>query len=225
MGIFPVTMNILQFWLIDSIVKASAPTSVALENSPNVSRYPDREPLFGASSDDEDDYRHHDVENQRALPHSLLRDPNRQISDKPLTTSSTPDEYKSTGSSPEQAADLHSYPPSLSSSITSTSSSSNQSHGSPRPAHNLLKKAKRRPAPAPLSIRSAHTPAVNSPGEIPPRAAPNATIPVVALIPELGKESGGWTETWEASDDWEQRAGDDDPKVDLGYTRGSSPIT
>lgn len=221
MGIFPTTMNILQFWLIDSIVKASTPTSVALENSPNLSRHPDREPLFRAPSDDEDDgddYQNRDVENQLSLPRSHSRDLTQQIDHKSFTTSSTSDEHKSTGSTSDQPADQHSYPPSLSSSLTSTSSSSNQSHGSPRPAHNLLKKAKRRPPPAPLSIRSAHTPAVNSPSVAPPyKPASVATIPIVAPIPEVGKENEGWAETWEESDDWERRVDEEGPKVPVDH--------
>jgi STIMATE family len=232
MGLFPITMNILQFWLIDSIVKASTPTSVALENSPNTSRYPDREPLFSGPSDDEDDedgYRRRDVENQHPLPRSLSKDARRQINDKTFTGSSTPDEHKSLGSTSDQAADTHSYPPSLSNSMSSnTSSSSNQSHGSPRPAHNLLKKAKRRPAPAPLSIRSAHTPAVNSPNMAPPpQAAPPPVIPIIAPVPEVGNENEGWAQTWEESDDWEHRVGDEDSKVDhtnLGNAWGRNPI-
>jgi len=54
MGLFPIIMNILQFWLIDSIVKASEqPGSLALPDSRTSQ---DREPLFQASdSDDEDD--------------------------------------------------------------------------------------------------------------------------------------------------------------------------
>jgi hypothetical protein len=54
MGLFPIIMNILQFWLIDSIVKASGQSdSLAL---PESGTSQDREPLFRASeSDDEDD--------------------------------------------------------------------------------------------------------------------------------------------------------------------------
>ena len=52
MGFFPILMNVLQFWLIDSIVKASTPAStsaVLLNDSPRSSL---AEPLFRPSSDD-----------------------------------------------------------------------------------------------------------------------------------------------------------------------------
>ena len=222
MGIFPITMNILQFWLIDSIVKASTSTLV-LENSPDLSRHLEREPLFRASDDedDEDHLRRHDIEDQRSLPRSLSRGANRPTDDKSVA-SSMQDEHKSTGSASDQAIEPHSYPPSLSSSLTSTSSSSNKSNGSPRPAHNLLKKAKRRPAPAPLSIRNLHAPAVNSPSVAPPHQ--DVALPIAAPKPEVGKESDGWAETWE-EDDWEHRLGDSDLEVDhRGNKRGSDPI-
>ncbi|KAG5732909.1 Transmembrane protein 110, partial [Termitomyces sp. T112] len=47
MGIFPIVMNVLQFWLIDSIVKASTKT-LALEDGIDATPH-DREPLFNAS--------------------------------------------------------------------------------------------------------------------------------------------------------------------------------
>ena len=60
MGIFPIMMNILQFWLIDSIVKSSPAASVALptvtpRSSADGEHEHEHEPLFRASSDDEDD--------------------------------------------------------------------------------------------------------------------------------------------------------------------------
>ncbi|KAF9034972.1 hypothetical protein BDZ89DRAFT_495987 [Hymenopellis radicata] len=53
MGIFPIVMNVLQFWLIDSIVKASEPSTLSLDTDAHDGL--DREPLFGVPSDDEDD--------------------------------------------------------------------------------------------------------------------------------------------------------------------------
>ncbi|KIP08330.1 hypothetical protein PHLGIDRAFT_69509, partial [Phlebiopsis gigantea 11061_1 CR5-6] len=57
MGVFPIIMNIVQFWIIDSIVKASAQSaSVALPtDSTRNSLADDEEPLFRASMDDDDD--------------------------------------------------------------------------------------------------------------------------------------------------------------------------
>lgn len=54
MGLFPIIMNVLQFWLIDSIVKANAPP-VALSDDPSGHGSGDREPLFQAEGSDEED--------------------------------------------------------------------------------------------------------------------------------------------------------------------------
>ena len=50
MGIFPIIMNIAQFWLIDSIVKASA-TAMAAQGI--VPTYQDRDPLLSAPAVDD----------------------------------------------------------------------------------------------------------------------------------------------------------------------------
>ncbi|KAF8574204.1 hypothetical protein K439DRAFT_1373081, partial [Ramaria rubella] len=65
MGIFPIIMNVLQFWLIDSIVKASA--SRPMEDSSRVDDEGSRRPLFhDPESDSDDDHipaqRRHDIE-------------------------------------------------------------------------------------------------------------------------------------------------------------------
>lgn len=52
MGIFPIIMNIVQFWLIDSIVKASA---VAMAAQDIESTHQDRDPLFSAPAEDDND--------------------------------------------------------------------------------------------------------------------------------------------------------------------------
>ena len=49
MGIFPIIMNIVQFWLIDSIVKAS----VIAQDIESV--HQDRDPLFSAPAEDDDE--------------------------------------------------------------------------------------------------------------------------------------------------------------------------
>ena len=73
MGIFPIMMNVIQFWLIDSIVKASDGDwnhSRVDANTLNSSDA-DREPLFHAPNDDDDDdddaprVRPDDIEAQR----------------------------------------------------------------------------------------------------------------------------------------------------------------
>ncbi|KAF9782191.1 vacuolar membrane protein [Thelephora terrestris] len=79
MGLFPIIMNVVQFWLIDSIVKAHTPP-LTLDDVDEPSRHGpgdgDREPLFQAGgSDDEEEAldepgstpSKHDVENPEPL--------------------------------------------------------------------------------------------------------------------------------------------------------------
>lgn len=55
MGIFPIGMNILQFWIVDTILKASAGAGPVALDSPFADDL-EREPIFAvAASDDEDD--------------------------------------------------------------------------------------------------------------------------------------------------------------------------
>ncbi|GJE84537.1 STIMATE domain-containing protein [Phanerochaete sordida] len=163
MGIFPIIMNILQFWLIDSIVKASAhQASVALpsDSQRNSLDEGEEEPLFRASEDDEDrDPRPHDIENPPIAPRS------RSVS-KDRPTSRSPDEPKSSvassttasGSITPKAVDvapktvaMHAYPPSVASSWTSSSTharssrspSSRGSSASPQP-----RASRRSPSPS-----------------------------------------------------------------------------
>lgn len=53
MGLFPIIMNVLQFWLIDSIVKAHDPPAFA--DDPSGHDPSDREPLFQADGSEEED--------------------------------------------------------------------------------------------------------------------------------------------------------------------------
>jgi len=56
MGLFPIIMNILQFWLIDSIVKAHAPPVALTDDTSRLGAHGgDREPLFQADGSDEDE--------------------------------------------------------------------------------------------------------------------------------------------------------------------------
>jgi len=100
-------MNILQFWLIDSIVKAGSKVSLDEDNS-DVYGTQDREPLFRAPSDDEDDddYRLPDAEDAR--PHPPERHKSIQ-------------EYALAGANSSEDTGDHSYPPSLSRSTSSGS--------------------------------------------------------------------------------------------------------
>lgn len=144
MGLFPIVMNILQFWLIDSIVKASA-GQVALQlvdESPRLSA--DTAPLFqDPDSDDDGDEglpnRRHDIENPRSPVRSRSRSQNSRKSSR-----IDEEEQKSVSSKAAPTPILldelehHEYPPSLSSSFNDTMSShSLRSHPpsfSPRPS-------------------------------------------------------------------------------------------
>lgn len=127
MGIFPILMNIIQFWLIDSIVKASS-VAVGLDIEQGAH---DSEPLFQGCSDDEDDRaprRSSSLSNSRRLdtPNDLSLDTHTfQII--PAKESTSP-------------SDSHFYPPSLSGSISSNVLSSHEH----RLAKNLAKQTKRR---------------------------------------------------------------------------------
>ncbi|KAJ7498535.1 vacuolar membrane protein-domain-containing protein [Mycena latifolia] len=208
MGIFPILMNILQFWLIDSIVKASG---VALDlDTPDPL---DREPLFGAPDDDDDD-----DDNASVNAHA----PNRDIESHPhshtrsLSPSSgssdnlrTPFEPKSSGAnSLSQPMDIHAYPPSLAS---SASSSSPPQAPVLREATKL--KPKRRSPPSPIHIRTVNRPAVNSPRQT-PKTAPvpsPAPAPVAVAVPiPTPPEEEVWGESWDDTDDWANKVGEED---------------
>ena len=76
MGLFPIIMNVLQFWLIDSIVKAHAPPLALTDDASRLGVHDsDREPLFQADGSGEDETvdepgstsPKHDVENTEPL--------------------------------------------------------------------------------------------------------------------------------------------------------------
>ncbi|KAG6887115.1 hypothetical protein C0995_001360 [Termitomyces sp. Mi166 len=192
MGIFPIIMNVLQFWLIDSIVKASTKT-LALDDDDRDDTPHDREPLFNAPDVDDDDdnnYRQHDIEHARLRPRS--RSPPVPIH-KRSTDSTTPEEYKSGTASPDEPVD-HSYPPSLSTSHSSIASQ-------PRPAKNLLTNVKRRAAPAPLNVYNDYPRAVNSPGVTPAERDVEVNVDGADDV---------WTESWDEQDDWADKVGEED---------------
>lgn len=207
-------MNIVQFWLIDSIVKASNGLSLDV-NSPSMDDTEHREPLFNAPSDDEDDdaYKSGDVENQRRPQHSS------SSLDAQLTRdfSSDADEHKSIPSTSSSAPnDEHSYPPSLSSSITSTTSSSNDHPKGIKPAKNLMKKPRRGP-PAPLFIKPVRHPVINSPQvsvqsspSTPAQQAIDVRPPAIAKPRNTQADPIQWTESWDDADDWATRVGEEE---------------
>jgi len=207
-------MNILQFWLIDSIVKASsAPVVLPSDSARNSSDEHDREPLFAASSDDEEDdaggRTRYDIENPR--PHSRSNSPSRDK--RSSNTLSTQEDYKSSGSASsgtpsnqvEHALSMHAYPPS-----TSTPSSSRPTSTSPKPVH----KYKRSPPP-PIPIQPLNQPAINSPQ--PPSGVPRSGMqqPQPRVV-DLRKDTIGddssqeWASSWEDSDDWANKVGEEE---------------
>lgn len=159
MGLFPIAMNVLQFWLIDSIVKASA-GPLTLDPDLEGPTQPDQEPLFSTPSDDEDDdhrpiARRADIENQiHTRPSHASIDTHSKSYTTGMTTPDD-DEHKSIDTAPKgQAHDHHAYPPSLSSSFTSTSSSS---HTPPR-SKRLTNPISRSQSPALHPFRRPKTP-------------------------------------------------------------------
>ena len=216
MGIFPILMNVIQFWLIDSIVKASEPSTVVLGASgdPRNSEDHDREPLFGAPSDDEDEDTTrppHDVENPRSRSNS----PDE-------TKLSTPkDDYRSAprtsgGSTPRTiSVAMHAYPPA--SSITGAGGSPLR-EGSLSPASGSHKP--KRSIPAPLCLPSAHQPAFDSPDpSVRHRPTPKSLRNVskteslaksqLISTPMENEQTREWAASWNDSDDWATRVGED----------------
>lgn len=198
MGIFPIMMNILQFWLIDSIVKANVHGSfVALPtDTPRRSLEEEEEPLFQVPSDDEEDahsLRSHDIENPplvRSLSKSsTLREPKPSSADASATASGsvTPKDIENGGA---QSIAMHAYPPSRGASPSSTSSS-RRKRRSPPPPLSLS------PRPSPIP-----SPAVNP--VTPPQAAqPNAAPP----NHDDDKEWASWDDE---VDDWAGKVGQED---------------
>jgi hypothetical protein len=177
MGLFPIIMNILQFWLIDSIVKAS---SSSIE--PSSPRTSDREPLFGAPEVDEDDARC-DIENPRL---TYVRMPTGDDADTIVASEESKGKYSGTTSPlsiPQSTTPsslvLHNYPPSVGS---SSSHSSRSRH-----------KYKRSPPPS-LEFQTSHIPAINSPD--PPRLHPSG----VDRSASEGEDCAGRVEDEEQAD-------------------------
>ncbi|CAA7260137.1 unnamed protein product [Cyclocybe aegerita] len=177
MGIFPIMMNILQFWLIDSIVKASAAAGVALDVERDAQQ--DREPLFQAGSDDEDGDHPSRLDNSRRSHRSLDSLDSRGLQSRDdlsfATGITTPDEHKSSGSPPNNEIDGHAYPP------------------TPRVAKNLMKKAKRRDGRVPPSPRQPE-------GSCSISQTP-VTRPAVPVPPT--RETPEWQATWEDNNVWD----------------------
>lgn len=112
MGIFPIIMNVLQFWLIDSIVKADNQTSPFTLPPSTISQ--DQEPLFRTSvSDDGDDgilsQSKADIEDPQTCMES--QDPDPALVVKSTTVESKTSSTSSTSTTPLPRFRLTTLPP------------------------------------------------------------------------------------------------------------------
>ncbi|KAL0580739.1 hypothetical protein V5O48_001297 [Marasmius crinis-equi] len=219
MGLFPIIMNVLQFWIIDSIVKASdAPLALDDGDAPRSRDHADTEPLFGVPSDDEDDdddttpRRPHDIEN----PAPSSSRPSRSHSyQSKISNTADADEQKASGSNaPGDTLELHPYPPSRNNSYNSDSSSPSSGTSTPKLREATKLNKKKRGPPSPLNIQPDHQPAINSPQvtgnshrQPTPNKAPEPSRPAPAPQQAAANE---WSDSWEDSDDWAGRVGEEE---------------
>jgi len=153
MGLFPIFMNVVQFWLIDSIVKASGNAGITLpSNQPDSS---DREPLFHTLDDDGDD----DDDDARGDGDAIATPTKRDI--EAQAQGQVQLLRRSTDSS-------HTYPPRHDHSPAPTATTpapTTVPHGSlsSPPSRSMISSRRHRPSPAPLLPRSPMPPALNSP--------------------------------------------------------------
>lgn len=199
MGIFPIIMNVLQFWLIDSVVKASGIVALPSDSTRNSFDDPAHQPLFDTPSDDEDgasiDARPpHDIENplpQRSQPATDHIPTVPQPAENKTATFSRLDT-----TAPRDVPAVHSYPPSIASSSTTRSAS--PPVGKPQ---RLPKQFKRRPPPPPLDLESPSHPAANLPAAI--REAEKQDL----FADDASKE---WDHSWGDADGWANRVEESD---------------
>ncbi|KAI1796054.1 vacuolar membrane protein-domain-containing protein [Ganoderma leucocontextum] len=211
MGIFPIVMNVLQFWLIDTIVKGSnnyAPLALVSE-SRRGSLDPDTEPLFGASDDeDEDDglpARRYDIENPRPRSISRSRDPELLLPGEPKSLGSGTTTAIASGSTTpapkptDTGVSAHAYPPT---GVATSPSSASSSRSSSSVGSSQTGSSRRREPPAPLTLR--HHKASHPNIEI-SRSAP----------PDQEETRHDDDEKWAAwgdedEDDWAERVGEEE---------------
>jgi hypothetical protein len=195
-------MNVLQFWLIDSIVKASIGGEKLLDVEHGT--YQDREPLFNAPADDDDDSPRDNISEHRNSRRSISSlDSRGFLSHDDLsfdTDAMRRDEHKSAASSSKHV-DAHSYPPSLSSSMTSNSTSAAGTKA-PREAKNLLKKTKRREPPSALHLRSTTEEPASPSSSIALESMPPTPSPKLLSVSVAPPEPAEWTDAWDDSNDW-----------------------
>jgi hypothetical protein len=227
MGVFPIFMNIIQFWLIDSIVKAAAYVP-ALTLDPEEGSHADREPLFRASTDDEDDDGGEQAHNAVAPTHEPRPAPHKSVRGQPKAAN---DEAKSAGASTPATGSssrtgtsfsLHAYPPRGAAAGVVNAVVEDDEELSPGSARS--NSSRRRSPPPELLPRSPLQPAINSPMVTPAlggaapvakamklevRAPEKPTPAAPALATEAkDEEDDPWGEDW--GDDWAGRVGQED---------------
>ena len=112
MGIFPIIMNIVQFWLIDSIVKASATAMTAQGIVPT---HQDRDPLLSAPAVDDNEQLSPRLETanhsfyRRSVSSLDSRDPEPHVVTSYQTIITIPDERGSGASSSRCLVDPYAY--------------------------------------------------------------------------------------------------------------------
>ncbi|KAH9855006.1 Vacuolar membrane protein-domain-containing protein [Lenzites betulinus] len=211
MGLFPIMMNIIQFWLIDSIVKGSGNNALSLDtDSSRGSGDLDREPLFRASEDDSDDDDglppRHDIENPRSISRSRSPASNHlPVSGEPKSVGSGATTVIPSGSSTpvpkpiDTMVAAHSYPPnhaglspgtSPSSSISSSSASSSSSRS----------RGRRRSPPPPLALR-------HPKGTYPDIEISRTAPPEEQTMPQDDEKWDAWGDD---ADDWAERVGEEE---------------
>jgi hypothetical protein len=197
MGLFPIFMNVVQFWLIDSIVKASGTTGIVL--SSNQSEPSDYEPLFRSSVDSDDDGGDDDDDDTRggsdAISTPAKRDIEAQVQGQVQLL------RRSTDSS-------HTYPPrhddspTLTLTTTTPAPAIHRASISPPPSlRSVLSVRRHRPPPPPLLPGSPKVPAVNSPDPS------SETSPAGVDADPRSKED--W-QSWDGEEDWAERVGEEE---------------
>ena len=152
MGFFPILMNVIQFWLIDSIVKAGGIAGITL---PSDSLDPaDREPLFPSSADPASDDENNS-EDGNVVVSTAKRDVEAHGQAQLLRRSND---------------STHTYPPSLTGSLSGPRivrrTSISTSTSPPPISRGVLSARCRHSPPAPPPPRSPREPACSSPESV-----------------------------------------------------------
>ena len=192
----------LPICLIDSIVNFSinyAPLALVSE-TPRCSMYPDNEPLFRASDDEDEDEddghaRPHDIENPPPRRRSVSPPSARSIGERKSVSSGTATAIPSGSTTPvtkpiDTNVTAHAYPP-------STIAGSPNSASSSLSSTSFSRSRKRAPPPLALKAQDASHPNIEISRSAPPEedAMPN--------------DDEKWA-AWGDEDDWAERVGEDE---------------